>query len=146
MSNEISRREFFSTSAKIAVACCFLPSVLEASEGKAFESPGKLTIDLDAPENAPLKSSGGAIYINSAAEKNPLIVWKQSDGSIKAFSSTCTHKGVELGLPKDGKIVCPAHGATFDANGKVLKAPAKDSLKEYKCALDGKTLSITLKG
>lgn len=146
MSNgEFSRREFMSGAAKIAVACCFLPSVLEASEGKAFEGLDSLTLDLSAPENAPLKSPGGAVYAKTGDGKRTVIVWNR-DGKLKAFSSACTHKGVKLELPKGSELVCPAHGARFDASGSAVKGPAKKSLAEYKCSVEGSTLTVSLKG
>ena len=145
MSSELSRRDFIASSAKVAIACCFLPSVLEASEGKATEEAGSLYIDLAAEENSPLKSPGGGVYIKSGDGKKTFIAWTQPDGSVKVFSSACTHKGVKLDLPKEGVFACPAHGARFDASGKAVRGPAKSTLKEYKCSKEVNTLIVSLK-
>ncbi len=134
----MDRREFLSASAKIVVACCALPSILEASAAKVSTdlAGGKLLLDLAAPENAALKAVGGAVYVEVKGAKRPIIVWRESESVFKAFSSACTHKGVEIGLPgKDGVMKCPAHGARFDKDGKAINGPAKHPLKSFPVAL-----------
>ncbi len=145
MDAKIDRRSFLSASAKLAVACCFLPYALEASEGKASEDGAKAAVDLADAANAPLKEPGGAVFLNVKGEKRPLIVWRESESSIKAFNSACTHKGVQIELPKGGIATCPAHGAQFDKSGKPVRGPAKSSLKEFKATLSGSIITIDLK-
>jgi Rieske Fe-S protein len=147
MVKEFSRRDFLASSAKITVACCALPFALQATEGLAAEaSATEISLNLNAGQNAALANPGGAIYLDLPNGKHTLIVWRESESVFKAFSSACTHKGVRLNLPKDGKLVCPAHGAEFDKDGKAIKPPAKNPLTNYKCVREGDLLTISLKG
>jgi isorenieratene synthase len=50
----------------------------------------------------------------------------------EAISLTCTHQGCTVAKKADGKLVCPCHGAVYDANGKVLQGPAKRNLARFK--------------
>jgi len=57
------------------------------------------------------------------------IANKQED---QAISLTCTHQGCTVSKQKDGTFICPCHGAKYDQNGKVLKAPAQRDLTTFK--------------
>ncbi len=54
---------------------------------------------------------------------------------LEALSSTRTHKQTLLKV-KGKAIVCPKHGARFDANGDVTKAPARRPLPRYAITRD----------
>jgi nitrite reductase/ring-hydroxylating ferredoxin subunit len=56
-------------------------------------------------------------------------VYRAADGEVKAALSICPHLGGPLEL-KDGKLVCPWHGAQFDATtGTCLHGPADANSK-----------------
>jgi cytochrome b6-f complex iron-sulfur subunit len=51
---------------------------------------------------------------------------------LLAVSSKCTHKGCTVNWSNQEKrFICPCHGAIFDANGAVVKGPAKRPLPIY---------------
>lgn len=50
----------------------------------------------------------------------------------EAISLSCTHQGCIVNKQKDGKFLCPCHGAVYDQEGKVLNPPAKRNLQTYK--------------
>ncbi|MFD8739547.1 Rieske (2Fe-2S) protein [Streptomyces sp. NPDC059618] len=66
-------------------------------------------------------SAGGAqLY-----QDHNVAVSRAGDGSLKAFSSICTHAGCAINKLQGTTLVCPCHGSEFDARtGKVLRAPA----------------------
>ncbi|MFG2449026.1 Rieske (2Fe-2S) protein [Streptomyces sp. NPDC048512] len=58
-----------------------------------------------------------------------VVVSRAEDGSLKAFSSICTHAGCAINKLEGTTLVCPCHGSEFDARtGKVLRAPATEPL------------------
>ncbi|MEU8795727.1 Rieske (2Fe-2S) protein [Streptomyces sp. NPDC048643] len=58
-----------------------------------------------------------------------VVVSRSEDGSLKAFSSICTHAGCAINKLDGTTLVCPCHGSEFDARtGKVLRAPATEPL------------------
>ncbi|MGB0560428.1 MAG: FAD-dependent oxidoreductase [Spirulinaceae cyanobacterium] len=49
----------------------------------------------------------------------------------EALSLTCTHQGCTVQPQADGSFLCPCHGAMYDAQGKVLRGPAKRDLEPF---------------
>lgn len=58
-----------------------------------------------------------------------VIISKQGN-NIKAFSSHCTHLGCVINELRNGEIICPCHGSRFDIDGKPVKGPAVERLKQ----------------
>jgi 3-phenylpropionate/trans-cinnamate dioxygenase ferredoxin subunit len=61
------------------------------------------------------------------------------DGDYYAIDDVCTHDGGTLGEGRlrNGRVVCPRHGAQFDARtGKVLSLPAVRSVSAYDVTLE----------
>lgn len=57
------------------------------------------------------------------------------NGTIYAFSDTCTHMAGRLsqGLLEDAIVTCPFHGGRFDVtNGEAVAAPPTDKLTTYR--------------
>lgn len=60
-----------------------------------------------------------------------VVVSRAADGTLKAYSSICTHAGCAINRLRGTTLVCPCHGSEFDARtGKVLRAPATAPLTE----------------
>ena len=52
---------------------------------------------------------------------------------LTAYALVCTHLGCTPGLPnKDKQLVCACHGSTFNADGSVVKGPARQPLEGIK--------------
>jgi 3-phenylpropionate/trans-cinnamate dioxygenase ferredoxin subunit len=67
------------------------------------------------------------------------------DGEFFAIDDVCTHDGGPLGEGRlrRGRVVCPRHGAQFDARtGKVLSLPAVRSVEAYPVTVEGGTLLV----
>lgn len=56
----------------------------------------------------------------------PAVLIRTQTG-FSALSLTCTHLGCSVEQNADG-FVCPCHGSRYDANGVVLRGPAKSAL------------------
>lgn len=50
----------------------------------------------------------------------------------EAISLTCTHQGCTVQPQADGQFHCPCHGAIFDRQGRVVRAPAERDLPRFK--------------
>jgi len=61
-------------------------------------------------------------------------VFLASENQKEAVSLTCTHQGCTVAKQADGKLLCPCHGAVYDAEGRVISGPAKRNLPRYKVA------------
>jgi Rieske Fe-S protein len=85
--------------------------------GGSSGSTGKLLTQLDkVPE-------GGGVIVGG------VVVTRQGADQVQAFSSTCTHLGCTVNRVSGGKIFCPCHGSTFNANtGAVVQGPAGSPL------------------
>lgn len=67
------------------------------------------------------------------------------DGTLYAIDNRCTHDNGPLGEGRlrNGRIICPRHGAAFDAKtGRVLSLPAVRSVRAYDVAVDGNDVYI----
>ncbi len=61
-------------------------------------------------------------------------------GGVYAMTLTCTHAGCDMGV--DGSvspegIMCACHGSEFDANGNVVRGPARYPLDHFAVTVDG---------
>ncbi len=67
------------------------------------------------------------------------------DGAFYAIDDVCTHDGGTLGEGRlrNGRVVCPRHGAQFDARtGKVLSLPAVRSVRSYAVSVEDGALYV----
>jgi 3-phenylpropionate/trans-cinnamate dioxygenase ferredoxin subunit len=67
------------------------------------------------------------------------------DGELHAVDNVCTHDNGPLGegALRGARIVCPRHGAAFDARtGRVLTLPAVRSVRAYPVHVDGDDVYI----
>jgi Rieske Fe-S protein len=160
----ISRRQFIAKGAGGSLLAIFgLPLLAKAqatAEPVAPDAPapapapvpaaapapaGTRTLDLKEDAFKDLNEVGKGVYLPLGKADKPLIVWRQSDKTVKAFSSKCTHKGCQVNLPKDGQLKCPCHWAKFGADGKPTRGPAKTALAEYPAELKDGQVVLTLK-
>ena len=75
----------------------------------------------------------GEVRVLRCASGRELAV-SNIDGTLFAIDDVCTHDGGTLGEGRlrNGRVICPRHGAAFDARtGKVLSLPAVKSVRSY---------------
>ncbi|HUB37269.1 MAG TPA: Rieske (2Fe-2S) protein [Streptosporangiaceae bacterium] len=55
----------------------------------------------------------------------PLVLWRGRDGSTRATSDVCMHRGtaLSLGTVSNDEIVCAYHGWRYAADGKCVAIP-----------------------
>lgn len=69
--------------------------------------------------------SGGGLVLEDAK----VVLTKADDGTVRAFSSICTHQGCPVSEVAEGRIICPCHASQFEADtGEVAEGPASRPL------------------
>lgn len=60
----------------------------------------------------------------------PLLVCKDAQGKLNAFSNVCRHRGVEVasGTGNRSEFSCPYHAWTYDLEGRLKSAPLSKSV------------------
>ncbi|NGZ99847.1 Rieske (2Fe-2S) protein [Nocardioides sp. W3-2-3] len=77
---------------------------------------------------------GGGVILKG----DELVVTQPKAGEFKAFKAVCTHQGCLVDSVKDGKIVCPCHGSTFDiTDGSPQGGPAQTALSAVSVSVEG---------
>jgi nitrite reductase/ring-hydroxylating ferredoxin subunit len=103
----------------------------QKAEDKMTQTGDADDVVLKLDDKNPLNRPGGSETIDTKMGK--IIVVRNSDMSISAFSAKCTHKGGPIKYDeKTGQLECPWHHSKFDVKtGSVLGGPAKQPLPAY---------------
>ena len=65
-----------------------------------------------------------------------VIVHRGDDGTIRVFSSRCTHLGCRIDRIAGDEAVCPCHGSRYRADGTVSAGPATRPLRRFRVEPD----------
>ncbi|MFG2607964.1 Rieske (2Fe-2S) protein [Streptomyces sp. NPDC048514] len=115
-----SRRTVLRGAAVVPVAGLGL-AACAAPDGGASATP-TAPVDLGAEKEVP--KGGAKLY-----RDHNVVVSRAEDGTLKAYSTICTHAGCPINKLQGTTLVCPCHGSQFDAvTGKVVQAPATEPL------------------
>jgi Rieske Fe-S protein len=119
-----------------------LPSQAQAMFDKSIEVGALATLAKDY-DSIPfvLADSTKAILVRVPAPKDKALlkmghVVKSGKVYLSAYTLVCTHNGCSPSVPNaEGLLICPCHGATFNADGSVAKGPARKPLAGVKLKL-----------
>ncbi|RMD92564.1 MAG: hypothetical protein D6814_16685 [Calditrichaeota bacterium] len=78
--------------------------------------------------------------------KDSIVLKAGPDGQLEVFSAKCTHLGCRVHfLPDNHFFECPCHGSRYDAEGQVIRGPARRPLRRlpFRWLKNGK-IEITL--
>lgn len=77
---------------------------------------------------AEIQPGSGRVIWNG---QRPLAVYRDQSGVLHETSAVCTHLGCIVHWnDAENTWDCPCHGSGFDANGKVIRGPARDNLEK----------------
>ncbi len=64
-------------------------------------------------------------YLSYQVDDQPVVVMRQSDGSVIAFANVCRHRMMTLleGNGRCKRIVCPYHAWSYNIDGQLIAAP-----------------------
>ena len=144
----MSRRQFLISSSKATLGAAATAACLHSCNKKPEDiltgsETAIKTIDLTAPDYVDLLEVKGSAYVYVDGIDKPLILYRDSETQIYAYSSECTHLSVEVRLPnQDGILQCPGDGGTYNVYGEVVGDPAPSDLKGYTAILKGTIVDI----
>ncbi|MBT6198586.1 MAG: Rieske (2Fe-2S) protein [Pelagibacteraceae bacterium] len=138
----MKRREFIGEACRFAVLCSspLLLSTLQSCEDVNNESnddfnninEDTLEFNLEQSPFDKLKVVGGSIATQgNSFDSNGILLFRQSESIILAFSRRCTHAGATLNAFSNGSSRCSSHGSEFNLSGEPTKGPASSKLDQY---------------
>ena len=102
-----------------------------------------ITVDLSLPQNSALATVGGTLALTAnELDGSGILLYRQSDTSVLAFSRICTHNGCTIGSFQNGTSTCPCHGSQFNTSGSVVNGPAVNPLRQYSGTIVGNIVTI----
>lgn len=72
-------------------------------------------------------------YMTFRILDEPLVIARDHDGSLNAYSNVCAHRGVEVasGSGNANSFSCPYHGWNYDLKGKLIGAAYMDEAEDF---------------
>jgi len=72
-------------------------------------------------------------YYTISVDKDPLLVVRQQDMSVRVLANVCQHRGQVLaeGSGSVRRIRCPMHSWVYDLSGQLLAAPGFDEAAQF---------------
>jgi phenylpropionate dioxygenase-like ring-hydroxylating dioxygenase large terminal subunit len=76
-------------------------------------------------------------YVCRDIVDSPVVVIRQSDGTVKAFANVCLHRAARLldGVGHVSRISCPYHSWTYERDGQLIGAPFMEETADF-CTSD----------
>ena len=138
----MKRREFIGEACRFAVLCSspLILSTLQSCEDVNNESnddfnninEDTLEFNLEQSPFDKLKVVGGSVATQgNSFDSNGILLFRQSESIILAFSRRCTHAGATLNAFSNGSSSCSSHGSEFNLSGEPTKGPASLKLDQY---------------
>ena len=152
LNNYCNRREFVKDTltgiSTVAFGSLMLVNQSGCREGSPTapinNSDETITVDLSSSENSALAMIGGTLALGAnGLDSKGILLYRQSDTNVLAFSRNCTHNGCTIGSFQNGTSACPCHGSQFDTSGSVVNGPAVNPLYQYSATITGNIVTIT---
>lgn len=73
---------------------------------------------------------GESTFLARTILEVPVVLWRDSQGSVIAFEDRCCHRGAPLskGRREDDCVRCMYHGLKFDASGVCVEIPGQERI------------------
>ena len=149
LNNSCNRREFVKDTLTGIGTVAFGSFMLVNQSGcssptEPNNSDETITVDLSLSENSALLVVGGALALGSnVIDSKGILLYRQSDTNVLAFSRNCTHNSCTIDSFQNGTSTCPCHGSQFNISGIVVVGPAVNPLTQYSAAIADNIVTIT---
>ncbi|MFI0899875.1 Rieske (2Fe-2S) protein [Streptomyces sp. NPDC020983] len=130
------RRRTVLRGAALAGAAGAAGAGLAACDGRTGRASGPTTpVALGPSGDVPV--GGARLY-----REDKVVVSQPRQGSFRAFSAVCTHRGCVVDQVEGTTVSCPCHGSQFDAEtGAVVQGPATRPLPAVHVTVAGGTIT-----
>ena len=123
-------------------------SVSKSTGTFAAAAPGSdgpsITVDMSKPENKALAETGGTLALGkSDVDDKGILLHRESETIVKAYSRECTHQGCTVGPFVNGVCLCPCHASQFNLSGENISGPAALALYQYTASIKGNIITIS---
>ena len=149
LNNSCNRREFVKDTLTGIGTVAFGSFMLVNQSGcssptEPNNSNETITVDLSLSENSALLVVGGSLALGSnVIDSKGILLYRQSDTNVLAFSRNCTHNSCTIDSFQNGTSTCPCHGSQFNTSGNVVVGPAVNPLPQYSAAIADNIVTIT---
>ena len=149
LNNSCNRREFVKNTLTGIGTVAFGSFMLVNQSGcssptEPNNSDETITVHLSVSENSALLVVGGALALGSnVIDSKGILLYRQSDTNVLAFSRNCTHNSCTIDSFQNGTSTCPCHGSQFNTSGNVVVGPAVNPLTQYSAAIADNIVTIT---
>jgi phenylpropionate dioxygenase-like ring-hydroxylating dioxygenase large terminal subunit len=116
----------------VATAETLPPIIYTSEEVLAFEKRALFDREWLCVGRASRISNPGD-WFTQVVNDEPLIIARGKDGQIRAFSSICQHRGMQVaeGEGNCTKFTCPYHLWSYGLDGRLLGAPAMERTADF---------------
>jgi nitrite reductase/ring-hydroxylating ferredoxin subunit len=103
-------------------------------------------ININDPQFYALQTVGGYVYVTGGVAG--IFIYRESATSFLAFDRCCTYDvdkrcKIQIDTVTNQKLVCNTCKSEFSiTSGAVIKAPAKQPLKQYSTTFDGEKVHV----
>lgn len=135
--NDPSRRSFLLAGGAATAAMTFTACTAEPDQD--VFAGGTMTPALPADELA----VGHSVQL--AVGANQVLLYREDEQTVHAFSAVCTHQGCIVGTPQDvgAPFQCPCHASNFDTvTGDAVAGPAQLPLTRHPAAIEAGWISV----
>ena len=139
----MKRRDFIGEACRFAMLCTspLLLSTLQSCEDVGDDvivdddfidiNEEFAMFDLNQIPFDKLKVVGGSVATQgNSFDSNGILLYRQSENIILAFSRRCTHASASLDAFSNGSARCSSHGSEFNLSGVPTKGPANTKLDQ----------------
>lgn len=130
MSRDLARRTVL-----CGLACTALAGCAGYGSGRPAPAAAAAGTPLAAVADVPV---GGGLVL--AAQDTVLV--RPDEGTVRAFTATCTHQGCLVTEVAGGEIVCSCHGSRYALDGTVTAGPAPAPLAERAVVVTGGAVTL----
>jgi Rieske Fe-S protein len=105
-----------------------------------------ISVNISMTENRALAKVGGTLALGgNDVDRKGLLLYRESETTIKAYSRECTHQKCSVGPFINGVSTCPCHRSQYNLSGERIAGPAPRPLAQYITAVDGNNITISAK-